>query len=189
VKDSGTTFSLLYSQANGFGRLNFHSLRRTMSDLIVGQPAPALKLTAIDGNEFDLQALKGQPVVLNFFKSTCPWCQTEMPRLGKVYAHLKEQGIEVPVQGIVVGSDTSESAQRFAQTSGLEIPLAIDAEKTARADFALTRVPTIVLIDAKGSVSRVYEGASEQLAGIVEQTVFAAARGDAPPNYEMVGNG
>ena len=160
-----------------------------MPELNMGQPAPNLKLTALNGDEFDLQALQGQPVLLNFFKSTCPWCQMEMPRLGKVYAHLKEQGIDVPIQGIVVGSDTAESASRFAQNSNLEIPLALDAEKTARIDFGLTRVPTIVLIDAKGSVSRVYEGASEQLAGIVEQTVFAAARGDGPPNYEMVGNG
>lgn len=160
-----------------------------MSELTMGQPAPNLKLTAPDGSEFDLQALNGQPVLLNFFKSTCPWCQMEMPRLGKVYAHLKEQGINVLVQGIVVGSDTPESAARFAQTSGLEIPLVVDAAKTARKDFGLTRVPTLVLVDAKGMVSRVYEGATEQLSGIVEQTIFAAARGDAPPNYEMVGNG
>lgn len=160
-----------------------------MPELNIGQPAPTLNLTGLNGDGFDLQSLSGQPVLLNFFKSTCPWCQMEMPRLGKVYAHLKEQGINVPIQGIVVGSDTAESATRFAQNSGLDIPLALDTEKTARVDFGLTRVPTIVLVDAKGSIARVYEGASEQLAGIVEQTVFAAARGDVPPDYEMVGNG
>lgn len=160
-----------------------------MAELIQGHPAPDLKIVGLNGTEFDLQDHKGQPVLLNFFKSTCPWCQQEMPRLAKVYEHLKSLGIEIPIQGVVVGSDTGESAARFAQNSQLNIPLAVDADKTARADFALTRVPTLVLVDAKGNISRVYEGASEQLAGIVEQTIIAAVHGDVPPNYEMVGNG
>jgi peroxiredoxin len=160
-----------------------------MAELTLGHPAPDLKITSLNGSEFDLQSFKGQPVLLTFFKSTCPWCQVEIPRLAKVYAHMKENGIDVPVQGVVVGSDTPESAARFAQNSHLDIPLAVDTDKTARADFGLVRVPTLVLVDAKGNIARVYEGATEQLAGIVEQTIIAAARGDAPPNYEMVGNG
>lgn len=159
-----------------------------MAELTIGHRAPDLRITGLDGGEFDLHS-SGQPVLLNFFKSTCPWCQAEMPRLAKVFAHVKEQGFNVAVQGIVVGSDTPESAARFAANANLAIPLAIDSEKTARADFALTRVPTLVLVDANGIISRVYEGSSEQLAGIVEQTIRAAARGDVPPNYEMVGNG
>jgi peroxiredoxin len=160
-----------------------------MSELVIGHPAPKLKLTTQDGGDFDLQALHGQPVLLNFLKSTCPWCQLEMPRLAKVYAHTKSQGINIPVLGVFVGSDTTESATRFAENCGLEIPLAIDTTKSLREAFAIARVPSLILIDAKGNVSRIYEGATEQLGGIVEQTILAAAHGNPPPNYEMIGNG
>ncbi len=118
-----------------------------MAELTAGHRAPDLKITGLDGQEFDLQSFKGQPVLLNFFKSTCPWCQVEMPRLAKVFSHLKTMGIDVPVQGVVVGSDTPESAIRFAQNANLTIPLAVDADKTARVNFGLVRVPTLVLVD------------------------------------------
>lgn len=160
-----------------------------MAALTQGRPAPQLNLNAFDGSEINLQDMKGTPVLLNFFKSTCPWCQQEMPRLAKVYARLAEQGLDVNVIGIVVGTDTQSSAEQFAQSYGLKIPLAIDSEKIARTAFGIERVPTMVLVDAKGIVSRVYEGATEQLGGIVEQTIMAAARGDGPPNYDMIGNG
>ena len=111
-----------------------------MADLAIGAAAPELNLTTLEGDTLNLQNLKGQPVLLTFFKSTCPWCQQEMPRLAKVYARMKEQGIHVPLAGVVVGSDTPESARRFAQHAGLAIPLSLDSDKKA-SRFALPRPP------------------------------------------------
>jgi hypothetical protein len=50
-------------------------------------------------------------------------------------------------------------------------------------------VPAVVAINAQGLVERTYEGATEQLPGIVEQTIFALAHSSEPPEYEMIGNG
>ena len=160
-----------------------------MSQTKAGQTAPALQLTLLDGSTWTLSEAKGQPLLLNFFNGTCPWCQSEMPRLGKVYDHLKEQKFHVPMIGIIASQETAESAVQFALHCGLDMPLALDGKRAASAAFGIKRVPTLILIDAQGLLSRVYEGASEQLSGIVEQALFAAARGDAAPTLELVGNG
>jgi hypothetical protein len=55
--------------------------------------------------------------------------------------------------------------------------------------YSIERVPTFIVVDADGSVTRIYEGSSEQLAGIVGTDVMAAARGDEMPEYSLVGNG
>lgn len=154
---------------------------------LMGRPAPDFSLTDLNGNAVQLSQWRGKPVLLNFFKSTCPWCQAEMPKLGEVYR--RHADLEVQVFGIVIGKDDETSAARFAAEKGLDFPLAVDTQKTVRELYPLRRVPTIVLIDAEGNIQRVYEGSSEQLSGIVEQTMLAAARGDQPPDYYLVGNG
>jgi peroxiredoxin len=158
-----------------------------MSQDKIGQIAPPLQVNFLNGSPFTV--LAGEPLVISFFSSTCPWCVSEMPRLGKVYDNVKQQGIHVPLVGIVTGDETPESAVQFALNCGLDMPLALDPDGSASAAFGIERVPSVVLIDAKGAISRIYEGASEQLTGIVEQALFAAARGDAAPNFELVGNG
>ena len=160
-----------------------------MTEVRTGQSAPEMNLTSLDGSRLHLESFRGKPVLLNFFNSTCPWCQSEMPRLAQVYDRVMQQGIHMPIIGIVVGSETSETAQQFAQHSELHIPIALDNTGTVSADFGITRVPTLVLLDAQGMVARVYEGASEQLTGIVEQAIYAADRGNEAPTFEMVGNG
>src|SRR5207237_4750692 len=64
----------------------------------------------------------------------------------------------------------SEDGIRYSSVTGVQtcaLPIS---------NFGLIRVPTLVLVDAKGMVSCIYEGASEQLAGVVEQTIMAAVR-------------
>jgi len=152
-----------------------------------GSPAPQFSLTGLNGETIDLSQHHGTPVLLNFFKSTCPWCQVEMPRLAEMY---RRQGdVNVQVLGVVVGRDDNSSAEKFARDKQLDFPLAVDSEKTVREEYLLQRVPTIVLVDAQGHVARVYEGSTEQLTGIVEQTMLAAAGGNALPDYYLVGNG
>lgn len=154
---------------------------------LVGKPAPNFLLTDLQGQQLQLSQLHGTPILLIFFKSTCPWCQIELPKLGEAFRRHPDIGVQII--GIVVGQDDESSATRFAQEKNLDFRLALDTQHQAREAYPLQRVPTVVLIDRFGNVQRVYEGSAEQLTGIVEQTVLASARGDQPPDYHLVGNG
>src|SRR5438552_14736351 len=64
---------------------------RTMAALAPGTKAPEFELKALDGERFSLnEELAGAPVVLVFFKVSCPTCQYALPffeRLYKAYGH------------------------------------------------------------------------------------------------------
>lgn len=127
------------------------------------------------------------PVFLNFFRSDCPWCASEMPQLSELYARHKNLGAHII--GIAVGNDTPQSATQFARDKQLSFPIIADQTGEIKAAFAIERVPAVVAIGAHGLVERTYEGVTEQLPGILEQTLFALAHGSEPPEYDMIGNG
>ncbi len=128
-----------------------------------------------------------KPIFLNFFRSDCPWCASEMPQLSDIYARHEKFGAHII--GIAVGNDTPETATRFAREKLLTFPTVADQNGELKTAFAIERVPAIVAIGAQGLIERTYEGATEQLPGILEQTLFALAHESEPPEYDMIGNG
>lgn len=128
-----------------------------------------------------------KPIFLNFFRSDCPWCASEMPQLSDIYARHETLGAHII--GVAVGSDTPEMATQFARDKLLSFPVIADQNGVLKAAFGIERVPAIVAINSHGLVERTYEGATEQLPGILEQTLFALAHDSEPPEYDMIGNG
>jgi cytochrome c biogenesis protein CcmG/thiol:disulfide interchange protein DsbE len=61
----------------------------------VGQPAPKLVVRELNGQTFDLSALRGKVVVINFWATWCQPCRQEMPALDAFYRHHHAQGLEM----------------------------------------------------------------------------------------------
>jgi peroxiredoxin len=140
----------------------------------------------------DLLASQGveratRPLFLVFFRTDCPWCASEVPRLADVFA--RHQKLDILVWGIACGDDTAESAAAFMRDKNVKIPVLTDDGDALTKAFEISRVPSVVLINGHGLVERTFEGVTEQLTGILEQTLFAAAHDTTPPEYDMVGNG
>ncbi len=147
-------------------------------------PAPAILAELLTQLGF---APDDKPVFLNFFRSDCPWCASEMPQLSEIYA--RHEGLNAHIIGIAVGVDTAESAAQFARDKQLCFPTIADPSGALKTAFAIERVPAIVAVNAHNLVERTYEGVTEQLPGILEQTLFALAHESEPPEYDMIGNG
>lgn len=157
-----------------------------MSKLLIGTNAPNVTFTDFENRQIALSSFQGEPVLLNFFKSNCVWCRSELVNLAYVYRRV--ENVQVKIIGILVGQDAA-TARQFAEEQNLDIPILLDNTGESQAAFQLERVPTLVLLDASGKITCVFEGATEQLAGIVEQTILAIAGGQELPEYSLVGNG
>jgi len=131
----------------------------------IGEPAPALVLTAIDGRTFDLAKMRGKVVMVNYWATWCAPCRKEMPQLDAFYRRYHSKGLEIV--GISIDFDRDlDKARKLAQT--VTYPTAF-AKSIADNGFGVaTAVPVTWIIDVDGKVrDRFIEVRGELLNGIV----------------------
>jgi cytochrome c biogenesis protein CcmG/thiol:disulfide interchange protein DsbE len=130
----------------------------------VGAPAPDVRLAYLDGGTQQLFELKGTPVVLNFWASTCAPCLTEMPAFEEFSAaHLpgpdgKNPAGVVQVVGVAV-ADPEAAARKMVERTGVQYRNAADPQAEVFRVFGGTSLPRTVVIDAQGVVRDVHSGA------------------------------
>jgi cytochrome c biogenesis protein CcmG/thiol:disulfide interchange protein DsbE len=61
----------------------------------IGEVAPNAELTLIDGTKLNLDDMRGEVVVLNFWATWCVPCRTELPLLDRYYEVQKPHGLRV----------------------------------------------------------------------------------------------
>jgi len=130
--------------------------KKPMPTLTAGKTAPPFELATTTGKSLSLQeALAKGPVLLAFFKVSCPTCQYTFPYLERLHQQLQETG----VQFWGVAQDNAQDAARFATTFGVTFPVLIDDQpyKTS-GKYSLKYVPTLFLVGSDGRVEISSEG-------------------------------
>jgi cytochrome c biogenesis protein CcmG, thiol:disulfide interchange protein DsbE len=61
----------------------------------MGEAAPPLVLTGLDGKVFDLAKLRGKVVLVNYWATWCAPCKVEMPTLSAFYRRYHNNGLEI----------------------------------------------------------------------------------------------
>jgi peroxiredoxin len=122
-----------------------------MAALGTGIVAPDFTLSTVDGKQVSLhEALAKGPVVLAFFKISCPVCQYAFPFYERLYrAH---QGESVTVLGI--SQNDARDTKKFLREFGVTFPVALDdpaGYKVSNA-YGLTNVPTVFYIAQSGEI-------------------------------------
>ena len=133
--------------------------KKSMPALSTGMTAPHFQLATTTGERLSLpEALSRGPVLLAFFKVSCPTCQFTFPFLERLHQQLREQGVQT--WGIV--QDKAQDGARFATTFGVTFPILIDGSpyKVSRA-YGLTHVPSIFLVKPDSSIEISSEGFSK----------------------------
>ena len=122
-----------------------------MAALNTGTSAPAFSLPTVDGQTFSLsEALKRGPVLLAFFKVSCPVCQFAFPYLERLHQAYGQRGFTL----IGVAQDSRENALAFMRKFGVSFPVALDDRSTYPVSnaYGLTNVPTLFWIAPDGEV-------------------------------------
>ena len=103
---------------------------------------------------------RGLPVLLVFFKTSCPVCQLTWPYLERL--HLSYGSKAVHVLG-VSQNDAASSRAYYAEHGGATFDLILDPEPAFAASnaFGVESVPHLVLLSAEGRIEDVFAGWSK----------------------------
>lgn len=116
---------------------------------------PGLKVTTLDGSEYDLADHRGQWVVVNFWATWCSPCLKEMPELSALHT-MREH---ISVVGLAYEEIDVPSMQSFLAEHPVAYPVAIIDVYAPPADFETPRgLPMTYLIAPDGKVARQFLG-------------------------------
>ena len=129
------------------------------------------ELVDVDGNVFKLSDHRGKVVVLDLMATWCPPCSALVEELKEVQAELGDDVVVVSVS-VDPSHDTDDVLKSYAESKGIAWTVARDTVGLA-AQFGVSAIPTIVIVDPEGRVSSIHVGfvSSEELIDLVEEAM------------------
>ena len=123
--------------------------------LDAGRRAPEFRLDLLTGGSTTLSELLAHgPVLLAFFKISCPICQLTFPFLERIHA-----AGSLPIFGI--SQNDAGDTREFNREFGVTFPTLLDTEEggfAASNDYGISSVPTMFLVEPGGAIANVVEG-------------------------------
>jgi cytochrome c biogenesis protein CcmG, thiol:disulfide interchange protein DsbE len=112
--------------------------------------APNFRLRRLDGKcSLTLASLRGKPVVVNFWQSTCVPCKAEAPRLNAFAARWSNR---ITVVGIDVTEGLISMPRAFARHYHVSYPLLFDPNGSTAAPWGLIGTPETFFVDRRGRI-------------------------------------
>jgi peroxiredoxin len=147
-----------------------------MKQLSTGISAPDFELKSLSGQPFRLsEALYTGPVVLAFYKASCPTCQLTFPYLQTIYSGLSAE-FRNRIWGISQ-DDPAETAE-FVKQLGIEFPVLLDEHPyPVSTEYGLEFVPAIFIVGRDGMIELSDYGFSKTTLS----RIAGAASGDGNP--------
>lgn len=119
--------------------------------LIPKQKAPAVDFTTITGNTITMASLKGRPVVVSFWSTTCSTCFLEMPHLTKLYHDYHQKGLELIA--ITLPLDMPSRVLAIVKANRLPYPVVLDPQGLHSVAFGeINATPTNFLVNPDGDI-------------------------------------
>ncbi len=113
----------------------------------VGEPAPNIEGTLLDGKPFSLSNNKGKVVLVNFWASWCEPCREEMPAIESYLKKNKAKGFEVLAITVDKPADMEQAKQIMRNYSFL---FAEKSQINSSGYGRVWRIPSSFIIDKQG---------------------------------------
>jgi len=141
----------------------------------IGDDAPRFTAPLLGGGDFDLGPHLGKSVILlDFWSIYCVSCVQEMPKLVDIYERYKDQGF-VTV-GVDLDSFGTKRVVKFVEGLDFKVgyPIVVDKQRQVAAKYAVSVLPTTIIIDRQGKVSYYHVGYAPGDEDEIEEKVKAA---------------
>jgi thiol-disulfide isomerase/thioredoxin len=114
-----------------------------------------------------LANLRGQVVLIDFWRFQCPECIHSMPYFEQVYNRYEGKGLRV----LSVHTPETFAEQdltnvvNFIQDNNIKYPVVIDADNALKKEYIVPATPTFILIDKQGRIRyrHIGEGRYEEI--------------------------
>ena len=146
-------WALAKAQGTSFGGF---AINADFTEVPVANPTPAnFTLKLLSGEQITLEALKGKPLMIDFWASWCVPCRQEAPQLARLDKEYREKG--VVFLGVTLW-DSDSAARQFVERYGIQYANGIDQQGTIAIDFGVTGIPEKYFFNREGRVIRKFIG-------------------------------
>jgi len=139
--------------------------------LALKKQAPAFEVTALDGTHFNLDAMGGRVVLIDFWATWCGPCNEELPHVKKI---AKEFAGE-PLVILSVSWDSDDAKWRqFIQKNEMTWLQYRDANHSLSNAFGVNAIPHYFVIDTDGGLTTELVGSGSNVEGKLKKLVAKA---------------
>lgn len=137
----GLLLLLILVVAGWIGFTRYHQLRI----------APSVSFPLIDGRTMTLTELRGRPVLITFWATSCRSCVEKIPALTNLYRSLAPRGLEIIA--VAMAYDPPNRVVQLRDRMHIPYPIALDLDGSrARSFDDVSLTPTTVLINPAGRI-------------------------------------
>lgn len=149
--------------------------------ILPGSEAPEVAGPMLRGDRLRLSELRGKVVLVDFWASYCGPCILAMPEINQIRESLHAEGHaeHFEVVGVAMDRD-AEKAESFLARVPVDYPIIIDTLGLAAHSYGVWRLPATYLIDASGTIQRIWYGFGDTFAADIRHyaELYLAARDD-----------
>ena len=122
-----------------------------------GETAPDFELSTLDGRQVRLSALRGSPVLINFWATWCGPCKQEMPLIVEQYNWNKGRGLRVLAID-TLANDNIDDMQAFAKKFNMNFDVLVDKTDAVAGGWQVMGLPTTFFVKPDGTIAKVHVG-------------------------------
>jgi peroxiredoxin len=127
-----------------------------LGDLKIGAQAPPFSVSDLDGATVALESMRGEKIVLvEFWATWCPPCRMVLATLRRMEQTLKDENVEVLS---VNQGEAVEQVRQFVAKEDMPFHVVLDPDGAVSGSYRVTSLPTMVLVDRRGTVRWIHVG-------------------------------